>query len=178
MNEYNIVEQGNLSRELLESLFGIAKNSKIKKISSKFAFLLPDIVKVKGGVLKGYKLKLDLRKYRSHIPYWLGEYELHIQRLLEETVKYGMVAYNIGAHIGFFSLLLYKLVGSKGYVVSFEPNPIPFSMLKENVRLNNANIKLEKIAVGDKPGKMPFLNSDGTSRGRFSNMPYADGEEI
>jgi FkbM family methyltransferase len=60
-----------------------------------------------------------------------------------------MVAVDIGANIGCYSLLLAQYVGDKGYVWVFEPDPGNFAMLKRNLKENNCtNIKAVNSAVG------------------------------
>lgn len=46
---------------------------------------------------------------------------------------------DVGVHIGFHTLLLSKLVGHQGHVPAFEPSPWNFSVLAENVKINDCN---------------------------------------
>jgi len=48
-----------------------------------------------------------------------------------------MRVWNIGAHIGFFTLILSRLVGPEGGVIAFEPNPEVRKRLVEYLSLNN-----------------------------------------
>jgi hypothetical protein len=52
---------------------------------------------------------------------WLGSYEYTKQRLFEELVSPGDVVYDVGANVGFYTLLAAVLVGQSGRVVAFEP---------------------------------------------------------
>jgi FkbM family methyltransferase len=62
---------------------------------------------------------------------------------------------DVGAHVGYFTLLLAKQVGPSGEVVAFEPNPNIFEILKENVALNGyRNVILENKAVADQAGQV------------------------
>ena len=53
---------------------------------------------------------------------WLGSYEYEKQLALRELVHAGDVVYDLGAHVGYFSIILSRLVGPTGMVYSFEPN--------------------------------------------------------
>src|ERR1700719_2260133 len=66
---------------------------------------------------------------------WLGSYELKKQREIEQAVKPGMVCYDIGAHVGFYTLLFAKLVGPSGRVFAFEPLPKNCAVIKRHLLL-------------------------------------------
>lgn len=68
---------------------------------------------------------------------------------------------DIGANVGLFTLLAAKKVGSKGSVICFEPAPITFERLTENVELNNfRNIDFRNIGLSDEIGELTFHISD------------------
>jgi len=83
-------------------------------------------------------------------------------RIFRELLKPGMVVIDVGANIGYFSLLASTLVGSGGTVHAFEPDPLNCRLLKKNIRLNRAsNIKVIKAALSDNDERLSlFLNSD------------------
>ncbi len=123
------------------------------------------IVTINSGGLKGYKMALNLQVEKS---YWFGVWETKLQRLFHETVKEGMVVYDVGAHIGFFSLLFSKYCSAKGRVFSFEPDGDIFLRLTQNIRLNNAeNITAVNVAIADKNGVAFFDKSDIDSMGKL-----------
>lgn len=83
-------------------------------------------------------------------------------RLFRELITPGMVVIDVGANIGYFSLLASTLVGSGGCVHAFEPDPVNCGLLRKNVRMNHAsNIKVVQAALSnnDEPLQL-FLNSD------------------
>ena len=53
-----------------------------------------------------------------------------VQQALVEIVQPGAVVWDVGAHIGFFTLLLSRLVGSSGVVHAFEPWPANVDRLR------------------------------------------------
>lgn len=97
-----------------------------------------------------------------------GYIEEGLTRMIIEHLEPGMVFFDIGAHIGYFSLLASKLVGEKGKVHSFEPTPSSFSILKANV-LNKKNIFVNNLAIGSKR-KYVFINDYGTKYSAFNSI--------
>ena len=80
-----------------------------------------------------------------------GIYEPFETEILKNEIKKGDFVIDIGASIGYYTLLFAKWTGSGGKVFSFEPNPIQFSILKKNCHLNNyENITLIQKYVSNK----------------------------
>lgn len=118
------------------------------------------VVTIASGAAKGLKMELRLREEKS---YWLGTYELDIQCLLPEMIQSGNIVYDVGAHLGFFSLLAGKLVGQTGKVFAFEPNPENLNRLATNIGLNSINwINFVPKALSDHSGEMTFSVSNSS----------------
>ncbi len=113
-------------------------------------------VTVASGILEGVKLKLDLQSEKD---LWLGTYEMDLQQCLRELVRKGMVAYDVGANIGYISLMLALLVGSNGAVFAFEALPTNAKRWMENIKLDNLQdrTKLVQAAVVEKSSPVRFL---------------------
>lgn len=110
---------------------------------------------VASGNLAGAKLLLDMQTEKD---YWLGTYEMNLQQAIQAWAQPGMVAYDVGANIGYVSLLLAKRVGETGKVFSFEPLPGNQERLQKNIGLNpNANVTVIPKAVADKAEETTFL---------------------
>ncbi len=116
---------------------------------------LSDIT-VAAGYLAGMRLCLDLKTEKE---FWLGTYEPALQSAIVDLVKPGMVAYDLGANIGYFSLLLARLVRSAGKVFAFEALPANVDRLNRNVRLNDMEdtITVVPAAVVDHGKPVHFL---------------------
>ena len=92
-----------------------------------------------------------------------GNYEAGATRLLESILVPGMVVVDVGAHIGYFSLLAARLVGAAGKVYAFEPAPANFRLLTKNVDLNGLrNIIAVNKAVSDRVGESILFLQPGT----------------
>jgi len=80
--------------------------------------------------------------------------EIYTTKLFEKMIKKNMTVIDIGAHIGYFTLLLAKLVGTNGTVYAFEPEPSTYRFLCKNIKINGyANIIPIQKAVSNKNGK-------------------------
>ena len=70
--------------------------------------------------------------------------------LVKQEIHGGDVVLDIGANIGYFSLIFSKLVGNNGLVYAFEPDPDNFKILKKNIEINNIkNVILIQKAVSN-----------------------------
>lgn len=77
-----------------------------------------------------------------------GSFEPETVRLFLEVIKPGMVVLDLGAYIGYYTLLAARQVGPKGKVYAFEPDPSSYSLLERNVRHNgHSNIVTIRKAV-------------------------------
>ncbi len=120
---------------------------------------------VAGGSLKGTHLLLDLQAEKD---YWLGTYEVDLQKTVINFAKPGMVAYDLGANIGYISFLLAKAVGSSGKVFAFEPLPVNQDRLRKNLALNpGMNIELVPKAVAKESGTRQFLVHSSGGMGKI-----------
>jgi len=134
-------------------------------------------VTIPSSILKGTKMLLDLRYERV---YWLRDYELAVQNAIAEMVKTGMVAYDIGAHIGFYTLMLSALVGEAGKVYAFEPSPANYDVLLRNIDLNNRrNVRAHALAVWKEDGQIRFRPGPlFSTTGRIADDSEANAEII
>lgn len=83
-----------------------------------------------------------------------GGWEPAETALVQALVTPGETVADIGAHIGYYTVLLSGLTGPAGQVIAFEPEPRNFELLKANCILNGCgNVVLEARAVGDRSGK-------------------------
>lgn len=69
-----------------------------------------------------------------------------------------MVCLDIGANIGYYTLLESKIVGKNGRVIAIEPSPVNFPQLQKNIKIQDAsNIEAHQLAGGNINGKINFL---------------------
>ena len=87
------------------------------------------------------------------------EWEPNETKILQNIIKENMNVVDIGAHIGYYTILFSKWVGKKGKVFSFEPETDNFQLLKKNINANKANnvIALQKAISNQNEPKNLFL---------------------
>ncbi|MCL6481170.1 MAG: FkbM family methyltransferase [Firmicutes bacterium] len=121
--------------------------------------------KVRDGLARGLWLRLDPR---TGTHFWRGAGEIAVQQALVEHLRPGMVFYDIGANIGFFSLLAARLVGPSGRVFAFEPEPALLPRLLENIARNGFDhITVVGKAVTATSGEIFFEPADSHSSPDF-----------
>jgi FkbM family methyltransferase len=87
-----------------------------------------------------------------------GTYELPIQKAISENLHPGGVFFDVGANIGFFSLVAARQVGAEGGVYSFEPVPSNVALIRRNAELNSLRtIRVFPEAVGATSGRAELL---------------------
>ncbi len=93
-----------------------------------------------------------------------ARYEHSVQAIVCQMVRKGDVAYDVGAHAGYMSLLLSTLCGPSGHVFAFEPSPTNFHRLKENIELNQKhNTTALNLAASDVEGAVFLLEAGSQS---------------
>ena len=126
-------------------------------------------VRVAAGELSGMWLSLDLQSEKD---YWLGTYEPDLQATVRDVVRPGMTVYDLGANIGYLTLLFATVVGTEGRVVAFEPLPSNLERLKAHVARNSLGLARDHRAGSGRrpagPAALPCagLGRDGETRGR------------
>lgn len=119
------------------------------------------------GPLKGYKI--GIQEMNSYI---LGNYEEETIKLIEKLQLSEIVALDIGAHIGYFSMLLSKKHNAK--VFAFEPMPYNVKKIKHYFVMNKVeNVKILEMALSNQKGQLVFSNLDSSDVGNtyVSNSP-------
>jgi FkbM family methyltransferase len=90
----------------------------------------------------------------------LGEARLHprVREILEATIRPGDIVVDGGSNVGFFSLLAARLLDGKGQVISFEPDPSTFGLLRQNVEYNGLQsiVRLEQKALTSSDSTFEF----------------------
>jgi len=131
------------------------------------------VVQVAAGGLAGMKLELDLQAEKT---YWLGTYELELQAAIADLVQPGWIIYDIGANIGYITLLLAQATGEAGFVYAFEPLPENQQRLQRNLLLNGLQGRVECVAaaVVDRRQEVDFLTGPSHKMGKVQGSAGQD----
>lgn len=119
-------------------------------------------VTVAAGGLAGCTLLLDMQTEKD---YWLGTYEPELQTALADLVRPGITAYDVGANIGYISLLLARHAGENGKVFAFEALPGNLSRLRRNLELNRMAGRVQVVAAAVVDAEHPVRFLVGPSGG-------------
>ncbi|MFM8320598.1 MAG: FkbM family methyltransferase [Chloroflexota bacterium] len=108
-------------------------------------------ITVAAGALQGCRLLLDLHTEKD---YWLGVYEPELQAAAG-WVRPGWTIYDVGANIGYISLLLACAAGPDGRVFAFEALPDNLERLHANLALNDLQPRVTVIPAAVIDGQRP-----------------------
>jgi len=118
-------------------------------------------VRIQHGPAQGLWMRVNPRTGQNVLQ---GTGEPAVQQAIQQHLRPGMTFYDLGANIGFFSLLAARLVGPAGRVVSFEADPEIAARLTENLSYNNfTHAAVEEKAVWSEPGTVSFARVDSNT---------------
>jgi FkbM family methyltransferase len=113
------------------------------------------MIVVRSGPGQGMKLLIDPRSEKL---LWTGAHEPEVQRVVTSLAP-GDVFWDIGAHVGFFSILASNAVGDRGIVHAFEPIRHNRDRLHVALEQNGAtNVVVHGVAIGERAGEAPIFD--------------------
>ncbi|MCC7368272.1 MAG: FkbM family methyltransferase [Chloroflexi bacterium] len=124
--------------------------------------------RVLGGPLRGKLLAMPTRQRPSYL---LGTFEPQVVQAMQAHVSPGDVAYDIGANVGYHTLVLADLVGADGQVVAVEPSPTDRPALEATLRLNGLGddrVRVVPTALAEQPGSVQFATFGYSGIGRIA----------
>lgn len=128
---------------------------------------------IKYTLVDGHRMYLDERDSLKLLVN--GSYELFKTDLVKKHVRPGDIVVDVGANIGYYTLLFAKLVGENGKVYAFEPDPTNFRLLQKNVQVNGYNnVVLVQKAVSSKTDRAKLFLS-ATNKGDHRMYDSNDG---
>lgn len=135
----------------------------------------------------GGKLKLDLRRQIGRAIYTTGVFDLAVSEILARLAYPGARAVDVGANIGYMSLLLAARCSPKGSLTAFEPHPALSQQLKQNISLNPwpeklTAMEIKACAVSEKSGRsqliIPEAYADNDGVAMLGNDTASEGSSI
>jgi FkbM family methyltransferase len=114
----------------------------------------------------GGKLLCDSRDYIQRRIRFFGIYEHNLTFYMMSCIQAGDTVVDIGANIGYFSVLCSKLVGESGKVIAIEADPNTFKRLKENLQLNGCrNVESRNVAATEDCCMVNMHSPDAHNKG-------------
>ena len=121
----------------------------------------------------GFRIAGDTRDIIPAIIDFLGVFEENLSYWFIEQLRPGDVFVDVGAHVGYFSLLASVSVGASGRVIAIEASPATFGLLMRNISLNPKlkNIRAVNCAASDVEGRVKIYRGPKESTGLTSIFP-------
>jgi FkbM family methyltransferase len=130
-------------------------------------------------VREGFVMQVDGSSQTGRMLYATGEYESETSRLVERLLGPGDTMIDVGANIGYFTILGARTVGGRGRVVAFEPMPQVRARLEQNIALNQlTNVAVRNEALSDASGPITFYAGPADDTGLASLRPLSGSSEV
>ncbi len=86
--------------------------------------------------------------------------------MFRSQLREGQVIYDVGAHMGYYTIIGSLAVGPSGRVIAFEPLPFNLKQLRRHIHLNGCqNVTVVDKCVGERSGRARFSPGTGTGTG-------------
>jgi FkbM family methyltransferase len=141
--------------------------------------LMPSDRLVTAALDPGFRMRLDLEDAEQRKIYFFGHYhERYEAALVARVLSPGEVFWDVGANIGYFSLVAAAAVGEQGEVAAFEPGAAALARLRENVSLNpDRKIRIFNVAVAASDGEAVLYSRQGIADSSASLYAGAAGAQ-
>lgn len=124
----------------------------------------------------GFRMDLDLSDFICQVVWATGEFEQHTTHLIRALLAPGDAVVDVGANVGYFTLLAAGAVGAAGRVDAFEPVPDVYTDLARNVRLNKlGQVVIHEEALWDCEGEATIWLGPAHEKGTSALRPF-DGQ--
>ncbi len=121
----------------------------------------------------GARFAVDTRDLIQRYVYLFGVWEPHMTGWLQRRLRPGDTFVDVGAHVGYFSMLAAGLVGDAGRVVAVEASPEFYGRLQGHADLNGfGNVRAVNAAVSDSRETLTFILASSINTGANSIVPY------
>jgi FkbM family methyltransferase len=113
-----------------------------------------------------------------HVTFF-GTYEPELREIFRVVLSPGGIALDIGANVGWHTLLMARLVGEGGRVLAAEANPHVRARLQDNLNLNRlGGVEIIPYALGDSDGVLDFYAPDADDPDSGNGHVVAAGEKV
>lgn len=128
--------------------------------------------------LFGYKFQCDLAEHIQR-RIFLFDYDAEAQQFIRKNLKAGDTFMDIGANVGFYTLLSASIVGDKGRVIAIEPNPKTFDKMKKTIERNGLkNILALNIGLGRQESEVELYFNSSTGNDSATMVAHGPSESV
>jgi len=118
------------------------------KLNKYFLYRFSPVI---GRMIGSSKLHIDFKYFVHSSIYFNGNWEPGITKYIQNALSVGDIFVDIGANVGYYSLLASKIVKPSGKVIAFEALPVIREELKMNIELNRYdNIEIQNCGLSDR----------------------------
>lgn len=129
------------------------------------SLLSPFTARIRAGALQGHRWVIA-----SGSRFVKGTYEPIQSEAFQRLICPGSAVFDVGAHVGYYTVLSSLLAGPSGQVIAFEPLPANLKYLRRHLRLNGCNnVRVLTNCVGQGSSIAKFDDSHGTGVGHLSS---------
>ncbi|MDI1356500.1 MAG: FkbM family methyltransferase [bacterium] len=145
-------------------------------LPARLKFPINGIFTVRGKKVPPFKMATNQTSAVTKFLFWgnVEGFEYHAVKVFEELTKNSKVFFDIGANIGYYSLLASAIKNKDIYIYAFEPMPSAYQFLLQNISLNQYhNIKPMKLALSNEKGRATFYS---IANPKFKELPQLTGD--
>ena len=114
----------------------------------------------------GARMSCNLNDFIGKRIFHFGCWEPHISAFIQNRLRPSDIFCDVGANIGYYTLLAAPIVGPAGVVVAVEASPQIFRVLEGNVKLNGlSNVRLINVAAANKSARMTLYRGPSWNLG-------------
>lgn len=130
-------------------------------------------------IVNGHKMRFWTREQWRAECLLSNSFEPYTTDLMKSIIKDGDTFLDVGAHLGYYTLLAAGLVGDDGRVIAFEAEPGNFDVLRQNVDANHyRNVTLVNKAASNSNGTCTLSVKPNHSGGHSLVLADRDSPEI
>ena len=155
-----------LTKKIRNSIWNISCFSGFKIISSPIVGLQSTI-------------HVDLDDDSVSKPIFFGSYERETIAFIRKFAKPGDIIFDVGANIGYFSIIFSELVRNEGMVHSFEPSRREYFKLCKNISRNNLyNVFMNNLALGENDSYTQMSIFDDSKYGAYNTLGEVSHKKV
>jgi FkbM family methyltransferase len=112
----------------------------------------------------GHRIKVDLSSTVGRSIYLRGVYEPEVESCIYHCLDIGDTFVDVGANVGYFSIIASQFVGQEGSVYAFEPHKKVFNLLRESVKINFLNnVEIAEIGLWNERTELSFESQSNSA---------------